>query len=87
MSWVIQEAKKFSPKSKDLRIASHILFLLPYDLVMRLVSPVPLVSPGASGVPVVIRVEKLQVESFLLLCFKEDMEPNCGSKTELLLLS
>jgi len=45
------------------------------------------VSPGASCVPVVIRVETLEVESFLLLCFKEDMEPNCGSKTELLLLS
>jgi len=29
----------------------------------------------------------LEVESFFLLCLKEDMEPNCGSKTELLLLS
>ena len=34
-----------------------------------------------------IRVETHEVESFFLLCFKEDMEPNCGRTTELLLLS
>ena len=34
-----------------------------------------------------IRVETLEVESFFLLCFKEDMESNCGRTTELQLLS
>ena len=57
------------------------------DLLLKPQLNVTFANRNPQQLAVLIRVETFEVESFFLLCFKEDKESNCGRTTELQLLS